>query len=62
MIDRIEPTPEDLAIFERNVARLSRWTRTAKPTRTGGPNVARLVGVMKNAVNDYLEFVPGEKS
>lgn len=31
MTDRIQPTPEDMAIFERNLKRFMRWHRENMP-------------------------------
>lgn len=59
MPDRIEHTPEDLAIFSKSVRRLARWSLAASQ---GNPDKAamarRTVLAMKNMTLDFAEFGP----
>lgn len=47
--ERLNPTPEDLAIMDRNLKRMNRWQKEA-----GGFNL----DAVRRMVHDYLHFSP----
>lgn len=52
---RIEPTPEDMAIAERNIFRITRQFVGQRLT----PELKhRITVAMMNALNDYIEVPP----
>ena len=54
MRKRIEPTHEDLLIFERNLSRMMRWVR-ANPSSTPLESAAAMLNSIKRFTNDYIE-------
>jgi hypothetical protein len=57
MTTRLEPTPEDLAIFSKSVRRLARWSLDAsRGEKDKGAAARRTVAAMKNMTLDYAEF------
>jgi hypothetical protein len=51
---RIEPTAEDMIVFERNLKRMMRWVRANPPPRTR-EGALSITGNVKRFANDYVE-------
>ncbi len=54
MSERIEPTAEDMIIFERNLKRIMRWIRAYTTARKGRLTFS-IIEVIKRFTNDYIE-------
>lgn len=55
-VNRIPPTPEDTAIFLRQIKRVELWSRLVRPTDS-----MHALKAMRAATGDYLHFSASEK-
>lgn len=58
ILGRIEPTPEDLIITQKNLKRLQRWCREAGYRENG----LRALQACRGFIGDMTEFAPQKAS
>jgi hypothetical protein len=64
--DRVEPTPEDLAIFQRNLRRIMKWQIQQHPLAPGEsrsfPIAVDMLAPFRNFCGDYLHYAPRRRA